>query len=619
MSPPNPFQHYGHPTYIYRLIDSHTRPPILLRRNIRQVVDGHEWESATLDAKEAGRQPVSIMRKRRPTAFQLPDEKPFKVALQACPPARLRILLRALEELDVKYPDDEDGDEIKVTDPRWLPDLDKFPITCSIECISFATEKRTQTHFRESRTGTLVKKRHRNGQVCFLFDLGPFYIDAETFYAKKRSPKSEANPRRTNAEFAANVLNISIIFHRIEDAEEFESQTSTVKTSSPLNSFELQASYQMLPECPTNGLIRSHCARNGEHYGLPGWGLRVDMAWSEANDETALQIFNQAACEESNPDGPGVTDKQQCYRITYIFTGTSLETRHTTKDDLSCLFCPTKLPYSSFDSLHFHYVTHHAHFSFQMSDGSQSNDPHRDHGVVEKILKININEPQLARTSDRALDDQEMIWVRPKRPLELKKYLNEDDRSWVNEGMTDLKKVRTRLGQKVSPNRAQSAPVNKQSPKPTTKRTIPEYTDVPRLPAKRKKTFKVPKVSGVTFFRTASKRVIHTGEELEESDEDVDDSWLQLLQTKPRKSPQRNVVKHITNGVNHASSDLRKGQCLCGKACTTARGIIYCANIQCSRNEFHLECVGLSRRVSDWRCPDCQPATASFRAPTAVM
>ncbi|KAF1353446.1 hypothetical protein BDV97DRAFT_387890 [Delphinella strobiligena] len=621
MSPPNLFQHYGYSTYIYRLIDRQTRPPILLQRNIRQVVDGHEWASATLNAKQAGRQPVSIMRKRRPTAFQLPDEVPFKVALEACPPARLRILLRAFEELDVKYPNDEDGDEIKVTDPRWLPDLDKFPITCSIECISHAAGKRTQTHFRESRTGTLVKKRHRDGQACFVFDLKPFYIDAETLYAKKRSPKSKANSRRTNAEFAANILNISIIFHCIEDAEEFESQTSTMKTSAPLNSFELQASYQKLPECPANGLIGSHCARNGEQYGLPGWGLRVDMAWSEANDQTALQIFNRAASEGSDSAGPGITIKQQYYRITYMFTGSSLETRHTTKDDLACLFCPTKRPYSSFDSLHFHYATHHAHFSFKVSDGSQSKEPQPDHEVIKKIIRIDLTEPQLGRAGDRALDDQEMNWVRPKRPLELKKYLNEDDQSWVNEGMTDSIKVQTRLSQKLSPIRAQSAPVDKQSPTPTAKRTACEDTDVPKRPAKRKKTFKVPKVSGVTFFRTTSKRVIHTGEELEESDEDVDDSWLQLLQTKPRKSPQCNVVKHINNGINHASPNLRNGRCLCGKACTAARGTIYCANNQCSRNEFHLKCVGLSRRVPDWQCPDCQPpaATTSFRAPTAVM
>ncbi|KAK7533573.1 hypothetical protein IWX49DRAFT_590968 [Phyllosticta citricarpa] len=47
--------------------------------------------------------------------------------------------------------------------------------------------------------------------------------------------------------------------------------------------------------------------------------------------------------------------------------------------------------------------------------------------------------------------------------------------------------------------------------------------------------------------------------------------------------------------------------CFCGKPITAldAPRAIICANMACIREEFHLSCVGLDKRVAGWRCDDC--------------
>ncbi|KAK8161427.1 hypothetical protein IWX90DRAFT_267843 [Phyllosticta citrichinensis] len=52
--------------------------------------------------------------------------------------------------------------------------------------------------------------------------------------------------------------------------------------------------------------------------------------------------------------------------------------------------------------------------------------------------------------------------------------------------------------------------------------------------------------------------------------------------------------------------------CICGNpvATTDIPAAITCANIECLREEFHLFCVGLDKRVAGWRCDDCAAPNA---------
>ncbi|KAB2579628.1 hypothetical protein DBV05_g1776 [Lasiodiplodia theobromae] len=46
--------------------------------------------------------------------------------------------------------------------------------------------------------------------------------------------------------------------------------------------------------------------------------------------------------------------------------------------------------------------------------------------------------------------------------------------------------------------------------------------------------------------------------------------------------------------------------CTCGRVVDDDFEAISCANLDCRRREFHLDCVGLERRVPNWRCDDCE-------------
>ncbi|KAF2146069.1 uncharacterized protein K452DRAFT_105327 [Aplosporella prunicola CBS 121167] len=46
--------------------------------------------------------------------------------------------------------------------------------------------------------------------------------------------------------------------------------------------------------------------------------------------------------------------------------------------------------------------------------------------------------------------------------------------------------------------------------------------------------------------------------------------------------------------------------CTCGKVVEDNRTAICCTSLDCRRQEFHLKCIQLDRRVPGWKCPDCR-------------
>ncbi|KAL1311096.1 hypothetical protein AAFC00_001303 [Neodothiora populina] len=721
MNSPDDFRRYADSISLYKSIRDNGRVSFL-QRNIRQALDSHAsyLQEITTEGSRRPSLPASGTRRRRRSTFNAPDEGQLEKAIEQSAPIRLEVLPKALERRDVSYA--AEG-VVEVPDPKWLPVPGRTVFPCSVNCRIYSTERSEEfMPYQRTHDGKLTRIIDIEGQVRFESYIdAPFHFDADKFYAGRK---------RKDGDFAANVLELTYTFDKIEHAEEFEAEIRDGDdTSRPqLNHLELCATWKKLPDCPdVDYLMNVSFCRGRDRQPLEKWRLRADFFWS-LPVLSALQRVHGATDPVNNESSMEVDDKSESttgiepgYSINYIYTGDTSQMRSKTERGFRCTFCQSTYPLSSFDHLRFHYLTHHEHFHYTVMHGVPQTD-----GMIQKVIKIDVADPSAEQKQDQFLDEQEFEWIAPTNPFDMRKYLDEGNRSWV--------KTTSLVPKKPSPEPSQDdASAADLYPTPDASTTpmpidVAELTlHVPDLPVKRRKAFKVPDVPGVTFFRASSKRYVEPDEMLEESDDDIDDSWLDrrianrpmslgstaarrimLMYNAHMKSEvplgdrylphaivrfirkRANVLcrpdmraafetklHHLELGGqissewknkcvvmlnllsedtllhsdgtfqdtriteqarapqgprNSATSEskkraagapqpsrLRVGLCICGKPCTVARAIIYCANINCPRSEFHLQCMGLSKRKPGWRCRSCRASTKENIAPVAVM
>lgn len=165
--------------------------------------------------------------------------------------------------------------------------------------------------------------------------------------------------------------------------------------------------------------------------------------------------------------------------------------------------------------LHLHLITFHDLLHFQVKSREQTQG-------LDNIIEIYVDlskEQLTARASDHVPDHRIFRWQKPTTRFDLSAMLK-GDWTWLNE-----KKSAASIGnyrrEPLQPNSGIKAPVRK----------INLY-DVQPLPKMKRRKYIVPEarngVKGLVFVRNKSKRFVHPGEELSESDDDVDEEWLRM-------------------------------------------------------------------------------------------
>lgn len=290
----------------------------------------------------------------------------------------------------------------------------------------------------------------------------------------------------------------------------------------------LLAIWRELPECPPPGsvlsLMRQACPFDCDY------DVELSMGWTRKH-ETPLEAYSKARRSALTPDQnqlptPSASDESEKatkrYAITYVF----MNQRYHVMENLKCPLCATESnqralrEHSSFERLHTHLLLLHDHFQPQIESQSDI-ESDSETSTIRKTVHLWLSDKPVERSNRLIEDGDEEIWVAPARPFDQKAYLRGED-TWTGHpkakppGKQGRSQVQEGRKQPANSSARQSAAVQ---PRPS----ISEIKDITDL---RKIKYRLPKVPGIRFYRTVSKRPFESDEEVSESDDDVDESWL---------------------------------------------------------------------------------------------
>ncbi|KAI5266223.1 hypothetical protein E4T47_08300 [Aureobasidium subglaciale] len=434
-----------------------------------------------------------------------------------------------------------------LANPTWLPPPDNIKIKCNVCCtLAFnddAGANSGRALYTKSHLASLTGVRDDKGDLTFAIDMEPFIVDGNQLLTTQLTNHDANGGRRWKKERLKDAsLGIGITCFNSEDAFELLSVVDTDILSGQAvfpEQAELRAAWKKLPACPESPLPLRRYYHESEARPKLGASKRleylfdVDISWSAKAklSGTPLAMCNnitQTIKSKNLPQLRSTAQKPTICHITYVFDGGVMGTRSIARTRLSCVFCPDRLPHATFDRLHFHYLSHHDHFTFQVHTPPATNS-----SWIIRTVRVELSLPKYERASDNVSDQREITWIKPDVPFDLQQYLSEGGFNTWASGKPSAPKI---FAKTIKPSlirkgiaRAKGSPANGQPP---TSRPLKPPEEVKDIPPRRRLMYTVPDLEEVTLFRAESKRIIEPGEVLSESDAEPDDSWLWIRHRK---------------------------------------------------------------------------------------
>jgi len=387
----------------------------------------------------------------------------------------------------------------------------------------------------DTRCGTIVSSNAVTKERVFDITLEePFSIEVEKIYVTiERGNNGTYRWKRTiPAHYQLNVeikcLHDSDAIHLLGLME--KKSASKYRGSLTEEDATLRATWYDLPECPPPGKLLAMTRTDGLDENLINmkFGVELSMGWSRKKNSPLATFTKQRRAAlvpdqvqlptPSASDESETTTKQQ-YIITWVF----MNSRFHNMKVLKCPLCATapsaraQREYPSFDRLHTHLMMWHDHFQprVELTSYNHTGD---SPGVATQhyTIHISLSGTLTEKTTQPKYSGDEDHWIAPERPFDEKAYLKGED-TWTGH----VRKVERAERPHISAAKKQSSTGSGTTkPRPT----LSEINDLPDLA---KKKWPLPKVPRVRFYRTKSKRPFGSNENVSESDESVDESWLQ--------------------------------------------------------------------------------------------
>jgi hypothetical protein len=269
----------------------------------------------------------------------------------------------------------------------------------------------------------------------------------------------------------------------------------------------LSTHYGNILECPQGKTLLRLKAATKNH----GIGLEVSMYWNDNGSGSVLENCNRHLKKKtqqprSYPTPP--LDSEPRYRITFVYGTESLE-----RSKLVCLHCARN--FSDVLDFKMHLITWHDYFLYKATEEGID-----EYGMKHWRFESEVadhKEDQRQRASAHADEPYDVRVVAPARPFDRRKYLQGDD---GYQRVARLERPSKNPRAKAVVDGPVKAPIQRHRKPPD---------QVQARPQRNKKIYLVPRApSGITFFRSFSKRPLRQGEAISESDDELDEGWMHL-------------------------------------------------------------------------------------------
>ena len=362
----------------------------------------------------------------------------------------------------------------------------------------------------------------------------------------------------------------------------------------------LVAKWHRLPQVPENdqeAILDLLATQDNTKY-KPKLGLKINASWTDATSPLTLQKMEvRNGGPSSNRDHSSDYEEPLSTSIVYTeweFEGLSSFMPTLRFEGHACPMCNGQR-FRDAGEFHFHLINSHDLFKFKFSQKFESND--LGQSVAEGLVITDVADNYEERAANTVKDFQEICWHKPNTPFDLEAYLKGDE-SWLSNG--------TKRGGSLAvtypePLRLASRDNLKLDLSIATTTRPPDQ--VPDLLRPARKRFRVPKAPrGIQFYRLAAKRPLVEGEMISESDDDIDEEWLQekhsdtidsFTDTLPQeKRFMQRYDRHMLQ--EDTSSDLHSGEALI-RFCRLNKAWL---QIPTNKIEFHKKAAALKLQGS---------------------
>lgn len=504
----------------------------VLRRNLRDVLDSHERDLEREKSDATGNQQHQESVDRPRPVWEPPSDRMMEQLSKYQKPV-LRI-----SSLHLRNPKDPRQPR-NTNEPSWLPQFGEFIRSCQVMVTLWDRRAGSSTNAplcKKLSQGRIVGRDNSNGRISYdilLQEPLEVQID-EVFCASPSFTGKGPWDRRLDEDC---VLEFGIQFEDSDSTAEFltkiEGRPLDEYRTAGANEGIVKIKWSKLPQLPKDGEILPMKRAKGHKSLDLQYGAEIVMGWSERLDRPltrhskAVQRKQEQMRQFPTPVSEDLeAGRGKCF-IKYNFRHAAFEMRSMVTDHLKCIFCEHDSEHTSFDRLYLHYKLNHDHFDFSLDEPRK--------GV--KAIRID--------HADDKDGSKGFAWIAPTRTLDLDSHVR-DNSEWTEswweiddrlEGTPRKRKekhvVRTTTGKspttKLPLQRLQGLKIA------NPKRKFTEPEEVQDLVPQLRKKHIVPDVPGVVFYRTTSKQILRPGDEISDSDGELDDTWMKQSQRRDLK------------------------------------------------------------------------------------
>ncbi|MCJ1323433.1 hypothetical protein MMC10_000093 [Thelotrema lepadinum] len=526
----DPKEHYTGKLSFY-IFKKKSRNPLFLQRNIRRVLDTHQKVLKARRAKKQQRMKNPGSASNGHIVTTLGSEKnwsPKEIinileskTFSSRDPV-LRIDVTAIRDRFAKFRDAKDIDE----PPKKQAKVSPVEATCSLT-IWDSTSGTFDTVVEQTRKCEVVQQNKPSGERYASVELSePFIVTLQKLLPKRERASQTYGEQLFSMQLAIMAANSTDQWPPVETKLPTPRTAQFRDPTGHLVRFPvLVAKWLRLPRVPENqaeSLLELFASQDQGKY-KPKLSLKIDAQWMEA--PSPLTVYNSAyrnglASPESSSRSSSTQNRnrgRKMAKTSWIFEGLVDFMDKLSFDGHTCALCHGQ-HFQDASELHFHLINGHDIFKFDYNQKFEIDSA--GHQIAQGLVRVEIAEGYERKQVGRKVPDfREMTWIRPDRPFDLEAFLKGDE-SWLGKPSrrSNLSVPAPHL------ERSTSREVNKDVPLSAITRPPDQ---VPNLVSPVRKKFRVPPApNGVRFYRTTAKCPLNEGDEVSESDDDIDEEWL---------------------------------------------------------------------------------------------